>query len=61
MVYQGNTIEAYLLQFFYNTVQLMVNIFVMGATGFGSIFGKMPILIGGFRTVEVNFPDNYNP
>lgn len=52
--------QAYSSQFFYNAADFFINLFVLGATGFGSIFGTVPVLVGGLRPVEVIFPDNYN-
>lgn len=52
--------QAYSSQFFYNSAEFFINLFILGATGFGSIFGAVPVLIGGLRPVEVNFPANYN-
>lgn len=52
--------QAYSSQFFYNAAELFINLFILGATGFGSVFGTVPVLVGGLRPVEVNFPSNYN-
>jgi poly(3-hydroxybutyrate) depolymerase len=52
--------QAYTSQFFYNSAEFLINLFVLGATGFGSIFGAVPVLVGGLRPVEVIFPSNYN-
>jgi hypothetical protein len=52
--------QAYSSQFFYNAAEFFINLFVLGATGFGSIFGSVPVLVGGLRPVEVIFPSNYN-
>jgi hypothetical protein len=52
--------QAYISQFFYNSAEFLINLFVLGATGFGSIFGTVPLLVGGLRPVEVVFPSNYN-
>ena len=52
--------QAYSSQFFYNSAEFLINLFILGATGFGSIFGTVPVLVGGLRPVEVIFPNSYN-